>query len=391
MSSSKALTRRAIALRGLDASYSSHHFEDLRRHIEENTTCLEGSQYPLEVAMSAAKYLYFANDGKAFSNPRSWEVLHQPRLIEQWLRQLQEAGASPSTLHNKVRALKFGTDFMYVQCGRPAPEGLRDFLGGKLSLYARRRKQHEASRREAEPRPELPDLADFNSKVGQNQKARRRFEDIVAKARAMQDRGRHLDRAEYLFALRVTLQTCQTAGAARPSALYTLDVSRVLEAHRGQGTDPSPMVIRSTSHKTSAARGATLIVLESEEDKRTLLDFVTYVRPRCPAKPKSGHVFLNTAGRQLSSSQVGFHLRQHQMTCGWEAQPVLATKFRKAVVTGLRTRDRQQHGASLDEICVALNHSRATQDTYYDRNLRRDAAISAHRRIRELLATGDAV
>ena len=181
---------------------------------------------------------------------------------------------------------------------------------------------------------------------------------------------------------------CQSSVGTRPSALYTLTTSQVMEACR-QHPEDSDMVIGNAAHKTGGSRGPAIIVLGSAS-RRVLLDYVTYVRSRCPNAPVGDHAFVNANGRPLTPSQVNANLVRHQRSCGWDRRPVTCTDFRKAVVTELRTQERQRRGqATLDDVCLTMTHSRATSDMYYDRDLRRDAAIRAHGRIRALMQQED--
>ena len=377
-------TRSSLYLQGLQDGYSNEELADFREYVLDNTSCLPRSRFPQEQAQVVSKFLFFANDGRPFEEPEVWRPIHDVKLIDSWLRSLQKAGCSPSTLYNRVRALKIASRFTYATFKMEPSSGLREDLDSKLSVFNRRRKAAVGAH-EGNP---LPDLKALQEDVFDNESAKKRFQQVVRRAQGFQDVDAKLQRAEFLFAMRMALVLCQSSVGTRPSALYTLTTSQVMEACR-QHPEDSDMVIGNAAHKTGGSRGPAIIVLGSAS-RRVLLDYVTYVRSRCPNAPVGDHAFVNANGRPLTPSQVNANLVRHQRSCGWDRRPVTCTDFRKAVVTELRTQERQRRGqATLDDVCLTMTHSRATSDRYYDRDLRRDAAIRTHGRIRALMQQED--
>ena len=334
------------------------------------------------------KFLYWANAAREWSSPSVWLAVHDPRPITKWLRLLESAGCTPSTMYNRVRGLRLACDYVYACFNLPKPRGLGELLAGKLSLYNRRRKDaaryHDIPSAAAET-----DLVQLNSQLFHTDDAEARLEQVLDRATSL-PAGHRLQREEFLFVMRHCLALCQTSVACRPSALYTLTTAQVLAAadrSRTEGAGDQALLIPNGVHKTGSSRGPTVVVLGGAA-KQALMDYLSHVRPRCPVEPNSDHVFLNSNGRPLTSSQVSTQLYRHQRVCGWKGKPVSCTEFRKAVVTRVRSQDRdggRETQDTVDELAVTLNHSRQTQDTFYDRRRGRDSTLRVHRRIQSVL------
>ena len=183
---------------------------------------------------------------------------------------------------------------------------------------------------------------------------------------------------------------CQSSVGTRPSALYTL---HHIPGHGGMS--PTPRRFRYGDREMQHTRRAAAEVRPSscsgQLREAVLLDYVTYVRSRCPNAPVGDHAFVNANGRPLTPSQ------------GQRKPGTPSAKLRMgstpSYLHGLQkgSRHRASHSrapkkggqATLDDVCLTMTHSRATSDRYYDRDLRRDAAIRAHGRIRALMQQED--
>ena len=217
-------TRSSLYLQGLQDGYSNEELADFCEYVLDNTSCLPRSRFSQEQAQVVSKFLFFANDGRPFEEPEVWRPIHDVKLIDSWLRSLQKAGCSPSTLYNRVRALKIASRFTYATFKMEPSSGLREDLDSKLSVFNRRRKAAVGAH-EGNP---LPDLKALQEDVFDNESAKKRFQQVVRRAQGFQDVDAKLQRAEFLFAMRMALVLCQSSVGTRPSALYTLTTSQVI-------------------------------------------------------------------------------------------------------------------------------------------------------------------
>ena len=130
-------TRSSLSLQGLQDGYNNEELASFRDYVLDNTSCLPRSRFPQEQAQVVSKFLFFANDGRPFEEPEVWRPVHDVKLIDSCLRNLRKAGCSPSTLYNRVRALKIASRFTYATFQDGAelrPEGTPRLQAGRFQL-----------------------------------------------------------------------------------------------------------------------------------------------------------------------------------------------------------------------------------------------------------------
>ena len=191
-----------------------------------------------------------------------------------------------------------------------------------------------------------------------------------------------LRKNEYLFAMRLCLSYVMVSSAARTSAVYTLTVSQVDKA-LGDWAGGSPVVFRNNLHKTASTSGHARLCV-SGIGKSLLSMFALVIRKAFLTSnglPGSVFMFLDSAGKQMSSSSVSKHLLSFQ-SCEAFEHPYTATHIRKCICSQIKSpRGRSFGGQLARAVASGLLHTVQTSETYYTVGRRDSVALELHRAI----------
>lgn len=344
--------------------------------VEDNSSCLQDSQYPSQVVATVSRFLFQSNAGRKFNMRQVIKTVFRPEKIETWLTRHETAGVSHSTLHNYVICLRRASDFAYARLGAEIPRGHNRFMRLKLRLLSRRR---NAMVNRTMLLSEPSDLKTLKRNVLSSGRCTRRMYEVASACLS----GQQLHTSDFLFAMRLALLHAMISVAARPSALYTLTMRQV-RAATGAWTDLQPIIIRNPQHKTSASHGPARLVL-SGSAKVIFHLFVSQVRATAVSQfslPDEGLVFFNTVGNALNSSTLNKHIQDLQRDCLMTTR-LTATKIRKSVTSLAPARVQEENEAGRADICEALCHTPQTSSKYYNLVRRDRLALRAHKTIME--------
>lgn len=364
--------------------YQPVHMEDFHSWVKENTNCLPHSRYSSQVASNLAKFLYFSSERRPFNDRTVWQHVYNPEKIDAWIRLLQSAGLSPTTLYNHLTCLNTAGRFCFVKKNLRPPRGFDNYLQAKIKLFRRRRRAADMAHIEQQEIRGTRSLGPLHRLVLASPTCTERMVTAINAAKTFLEQGGHALTAEhFLFAMRFAVMHVMASVAARPSAIYTLTVNHV-EMTDANWSDGSPVIIKNQQHKTGGSCGTARLVL-SGKGKMVFALYCRYMRPAAMANWSINcqYVFFNTAGNPLSPSTFVTNIRTLQRELGVQEQ-YCATDIRKAVTTKLRRRNNGD-GSGASRLASLLCHSVATSNRHYQVGHRDQDAIDMHLAITRLI------
>ena len=371
----------------------NYNLKDFKEWFADNSLCLDMSHYPSQVASCVSKYLWHStagnpegipSDSSGDTLPGIWRNFFHVPHIDVWLKQ-RSKGVRASSLYNDANALKKASIFLTVRHSAAVPECFSRYIEFKMRYYRRKRRSENMLLIEQQEDTGVPSTNPLLSALKSNS-GMTRFIDIAEKSRTIiQCKGRKvLPMEDFLFAMRLALTYMVCSMALRPSAVYTLTVAQVGRAVGNWG-DNSAILMKNQSHKTSASRGHSRIIL-SGKGKQIVSVYMDIIRPaalqtlgiaQCPQvffNSNGRALCANTLNKQLSALQRHFGIHKHS-TC---------TDIRKYVTTKIRndtTLPGNEIGKALAE---ALCHSLRTSDRHYRLQHRDQSALQMHQCILNL-------
>lgn len=368
--------------------YSSAEMAVFHQWVTENTHCLPGSLFPLQLTACVARYLWFSSGGRAFDETTVWQYIFSPAKIENWLNELRAAGASPHTVYNHLSCIgKLAATFCYAVRGMQTPTGYEAFVQHKLRLFRRRRRSAALARQGFEDQLGPVSLTPLCRLVLMSSMCLARMTDAIKTAKHfLTSGGQTLSRSDFLFPMRLALVHLMVSVAARPSAIYTLTVDAVTTA-TGSWSGNGQVLIKSASHKTAETHGPAWLVL-SGRGKMVFWMYFSIIRPAAlkARGSNSQFVFFNAAAKQLRASSVSANIKKLQVTCGM-LRPLTSTDIRKAITTYLRSTHKLPTAPSTIRVASALCHTVVTSDKHYNLGKNIENAVEVHQSIVELLVT----
>lgn len=369
-----------------------YNLKDFRDWVRDNTLCLDGSQYPSQVASRISKYLYFSTEGKPYQDsdksesgtlPGIWRNFYSVSCMDAWLK-LRAQGSKASALYNDVNALKKAYVYLGIHHEAAAPGSIVKYIEVKMKFYARRRRSENSHRTDLEDKATLPCLKTFVEGI---RICTLRFTSIADKSLSIiEGNGEQvLPKAEFLFAMRLTISYLLCSMALRPSSLYTLTTSQT-DSALGNWTGDGVVLIKNPNHKTGFSRGNSRIVL-SGEGKQIFSVYLNLVRPaalRSMGISTQDHVFFNTCGTTLCANSLNRQIAALQKELGFH-DIFTCTTIRKYVTTNLRSQLTPTETAFDKEVADSLCHSIQTSDQYYKLGHRDGNAVNVHHAIVKLL------
>ena len=372
-----------------------YNLKEFKEWFADNSSCLDGSNYPSQVASCVSKYLWFSTSGDRSGSrsdssgdilPGIWRNIFHVPYIDAWLKERGQSGRA-SSLYNDVSALKKASIFLTVRYSAAAPPCFSQYIEFKMRYYRRKRRSEIMELIECQEELGVPDSLNGLPAALRSDYTITRFTDIADKSRRVIDSkgSRLLPMKDFLFAMRLALTYMVCSMALRPSAVYTLTMHQADRAEGDWGGDGA-VIMKNPNHKTSSSRGHSRVIL-SGKGKQIVSVYRDLIRPAALislAIPRHSRVFFNSSGqtlcantlnRQLSALQT--HLRiEPQLTC---------TDIRKYVTTKIRNEHESTGREVGNSLAQALCHSLKTSDRHY-RLLNRDqTALQVHKSIVGLL------
>ena len=292
-------------------------------------------------------------------------------------------GLKASSLYNLLTSLLHASDYCYTCLGRRPPNGFIRHLKQLRRKQSRHRKACEQDILEEQSLRGTPDLRPLVALL-KRPSVLEEFAVICDRSSAiLEDRDQFaLRKQEYLFAMRLCLGHVMVSSAARTSAVYTLTVSQVDKA-LGDWAGVSPVVFRNNLHKTASTSGHARLCV-SGIGKSLLSMFFLVIRKAFLTSnglPESVFMFVDSVGKQMSSSSVSKHLLSFQRCEGFE-HPYTPTRIRKCICSQIKSPQGQGVGGQLARaVAKGLLHTVQTSENYYTVGRRDYVALELHRAI----------
>ena len=359
-------------------SLKQYPLPDLESYVRRITVCLPSSHYPRQVSATVGKFLWFTEPQEPDD---IWSRFHDVRLVDKWYDSQTEKGLKPSTLYNIITCLLLGADYCYTVLGRAAPEGFIRHLKQLRRKQSRERKASEQDLLEEQGLLGVPDLRPFIAML-KRRSVLREFTAIYDRSCAIRsgEQKAPLRKTEYLFAMRLCLSYVMASSAARTSATYSLTLTQVHGAC-GNWKGKSPVLFRNNKHKTSSTSGHARFAV-SGVGKSLLSMFVLSIRKTFLSSnglQDCIYLFVDSAGKQLTSSSVAKHLLAFQASEGFKI-PYTPTMIRKCICSQMKS--PQARNLHLDmTVASGLLHTVETSQRHYTLGHRDSVALKFHQAI----------
>jgi len=309
---------------------------EFERYVQSITACTPKSMHPRYVSAAVAKYLLHT---KPDDLNYPWSKFYSVNSVDEWLNKQASRGYKAHTLYNILMYIRYGSDYCKSHMGMVAPCGFDNHLRLLGKILSRRRRLWTQEKLEIEGLKGVHDLCPLIAILKQSS-IMSKFAQIYDKCSVIIEHQSQIERlsiSDYLFAMRLCMSYVLVSSASRASAIYNLTLKQVISS-TGDWSDSSPVVCRVSLHKTSKYRGYARIVL-SGIGKSMMCMFIGIIRKAFLASnglPESECTFVDSNGKQLSSSDVSKHL------LAFFKRPYTPTYIRKCICTQIKYCNRRQ-------------------------------------------------